>query len=121
MSGSGGALPFIKQGRLKVLGISSLKRSALYPDAPTVSEAGFPGFEERSWVGFFAPVKTPPAIVTRLNKEINQALAQPDVISRFASQGMDLHPGSSADFARHVRAEVAMWAKIIKTTGVKAE
>jgi tripartite-type tricarboxylate transporter receptor subunit TctC len=121
MSGSGGALPFIKQGRLKVLGISSLKRSTLYPDAPTVSEAGFPGFEERSWVGYFAPARTPAAIVARLNREINQALAHPDVKSRFIAQGMELHPGSVADFARHVRAEVAMWAKIIKTTGVKAE
>jgi tripartite-type tricarboxylate transporter receptor subunit TctC len=121
MSGSGGALPFIKSGRLKVLGISSLKRSTLYPDAPTVSEAGFPGFEERSWVGFFAPAKTPAAIVTRLNKEINVALAQQDVIARFNGQGMELHPGSVADFTRHVRNEVAMWSKIIKTTGVKAE
>ena len=122
MSGSGGsAWPLIKQGRIKVLGVSSLKRMAALPDVQTVSEAGFPGFEERSWVGYFAPARTPAAIVTLLNREINQALAHPEVKSRFAAQGMELHPGSVADFARHVRAEVAMWAKIIKITGVKAE
>ena len=122
MSGSGGsAWPLIKQGRIKVLGVSSLKRMAALPDVQTVSEAGFPGFEERSWVGYFAPARTPAAIVALLNREINQALAHPEVKSRFAAQGMELHPGSVADFARHVRAEVAMWAKIIKITGVKAE
>ena len=72
-------------------------------------------------MGFFAPAKTPAAIVNLLNREINQALAHPDIKSRFTAQGMDLHPGSAADFARHLRAEVAMWAKIVKTTGVKVE
>jgi tripartite-type tricarboxylate transporter receptor subunit TctC len=122
LSSSGSAaLPLIKQGRIKVLGVSSPKRLAALPDVPTVSESGFPGFEERSWVGYFAPARTPVAIVTLLNREINKALAHPDVISRFTAQGMELHPGSAGDFARHVRTEVAMWAKIIKTTGVKAE
>lgn len=121
LSGSGAAWPFIKQGRLKVLGISSLKRTETLPNVPTVAEAGFPGFEERSWVGFFAPARTPAATVTLLNREINEVLALPDIQSRFTGQGMDLHPGSPADFARHVRREVAMWAKIVKTTGVKVE
>ncbi|MGH8699611.1 MAG: Bug family tripartite tricarboxylate transporter substrate binding protein [Burkholderiales bacterium] len=121
LSGSGAAWPFIKQGRMKVLGVSSLKRSETLPDVPTVAESGFPGFEERSWVGFFAPAKTPAAIVNRINREINEVLALPDVAASFKSRGMDLHPGSPADFARHLRAEVAMWAKIVKTTGVKAE
>ena len=121
LSGSGSAWPFIKQGRMKVLGVSSLKRTEALPDVQTVTEAGFPGFEERSWVGFFAPARTPAAIVTLLNREINQALALPDVKASFIDRGMDLHPGSVADFARHVRAEVAMWAKIVKTTGVKVE
>jgi hypothetical protein len=73
---------------------------------------GFPGFEERSWVGFFAPARTPGAIVSALNREINLVLALPDVKESFSARGMDLHPGSPADFAKHVRAEVAMWAKI---------
>lgn len=121
LSGSGSAWQFIKQGRMKVLGVSSLKRTEGLPDVQTVTEAGFPGFEERSWVGVFAPAKTPAAIVTLLNREINQVLALPDVKASFIARGMDLHPGSVADFARHVRTEVVMWAKIVKTTGVKVE
>ncbi len=121
LSGSGSAWPFIKQGRMKVLGVSSLKRTEGLPDVQTVTEAGFPGFEERSWVGFFAPARTPAAVVTQLNREINRVLALPDVKASFMTRGMDLHPGSVADFARHVRSEVAMWAKIVKTTGVKVE
>ncbi len=121
LSGSGASWQFIKQGRMKALAVSSLKRSEALPDVQTVTEAGFPGFEERSWVGFFAPAKTPPAIVNRLNKEINDVLALPDVASSFRSRGMDLHPGSPADFARRLKSEVAMWQKVVQITGVKAE
>lgn len=121
LSGSGSAWPFIKQGRMKVLGVSSLKRTESLPNVPTVSEAGFPGFEERSWVGFFAPARTPAAVILLLNREINRVLALPDIKASFSDRGMDVHPGSVADFDRHVRAEVAMWAKIVKTTGVKVE
>jgi len=121
LSGSGASWPFIKQGRMKALAVSSLKRSEALPDVQTVTEAGFPGFEERSWVGFFAPAKTPAAVVNRLNREINEVIALPDVAASFRARGMDLHPGSPADFARHLKTEVAMWAKVIQVTGVKAE
>jgi len=121
LSGTGASWTFIQQGRMKALGVSSLKRTEALPNVQTVTEAGYPGFEERSWVGFFAPAKTTAAIVDRINREINAVLALPDVVSSFKSRGMDVHPGSPADFARHLKAEVAMWAKIIKTTGVKAD
>ena len=114
-------VPHIKSGRLKGLAISSLSRVAALPDVPTVTEAGFPGFEERSWVGFFAPAGTPTAIVNRLNQEINRALQSPDLVANIKLRGMDMHPGSPADFARHVRAEVEKWGKMVKITGVKVE
>jgi tripartite-type tricarboxylate transporter receptor subunit TctC len=91
------------------------------PDVPTVKEAGFPEFEERSWVGFFAPAGTPAAIVKKLNAEVNQVLAMPDVRSRLDALGLETQPGSSADFANYVRDEVVKWAKIVKTAGVTAD
>ena len=121
MNSSAVTLPHIKSGKMKALAVSSLKRIESLPNVPTVVEAGFPGFEERSWVGFFAPARTPAAIVNRLNKEINAALALPDVVANFKGQGMDLHAGSPADFAQYVNKEVAKWAKMVGTTGVKVD
>lgn len=119
--GSMAGLPHIQAGRMKPLGVASLKRIEALPNVPTVAEAGYPGFEERSWVGFFAPARTPVAIVNRLNQEINQALTSPDLVANIKTRGMDMHPGSPADFARFVRAEVEKWAKMVKITGVKVD
>jgi tripartite-type tricarboxylate transporter receptor subunit TctC len=119
--GSMAGLPHIQGGRLKPLGVASLKRIEALPNVPTIVEAGFPGFEERSWVGFFVPAKTPAAVVNRLNQEINRALASPDLVANIKERGMDMHPGSPADFARFVRAEVEKWSKMVKVTGVKVE
>lgn len=114
-------LPFVKQGRLKALSISSLKRAAALPDVGTVTEAGFADFEERSWVGFFAPAKTDAEIVRKLNGEINQILALPDIRERLAGLGLEPNPGSPAEFTEYVKKEVAKWAKIVKATGVSAD
>jgi tripartite-type tricarboxylate transporter receptor subunit TctC len=108
----------VKKGSLKVLGVSSLTRVSALPEVPTLAEAGYPEFEERSWVGFFAPAKTPREIVERLNGDINAVTAAADIRERFASLGMDPHPGSAADFAAYVRKEVSKWAAIVKATGV---
>lgn len=114
-------VPHIKSGKLKALAVSSLQRVAALPQVPTVSEAGFAGFQELSWVGFFAPANTPAAIVNRLNDEITQIVALPDVRERLAAQGLELNTGSAAEFAAFVRAEVAKWAKIIKTIGIQQQ
>ncbi|MGH8661659.1 MAG: Bug family tripartite tricarboxylate transporter substrate binding protein [Burkholderiales bacterium] len=114
-------VPHIKAGRLKGLAISSLTRVAALPDVPTVTEAGFPGFEERSWVGYFAPAKTPAAIVNRLNGEINPILGLADVKSRLDSMGLETKPGSPEAFAAYLKSEVAKWAKIIKAIGITAD
>jgi tripartite-type tricarboxylate transporter receptor subunit TctC len=114
-------VPHIKSGRLKGLAISSLTRVAALPDVPTVTEAGFPGFEERSWVGFFAPARTSAAIVRKLNAEINPILDQADVRARLDAMGLETQPGSPEAFAAYLRSEVTKWAKIVKTTGITAE
>jgi len=114
-------VPHIKAGRLKGLAISSLTRVPALPEVPTVTEAGFPGFEERSWVGYFAPAKTPTTIVKKLNGEINPILGLADVKSRLDSMGLETKPGSPEAFAAYLRSEVAKWAKIIKTIGITAD
>jgi tripartite-type tricarboxylate transporter receptor subunit TctC len=121
-SGSmGGHLPFINQGRLKALAVSSLTRVSLIPNVPTVAESGFPGFEERSWVGFFAPAKTPAAILGKLNSELNQILAIPEIKSALESQANQVEPLSRAEFAEKLKREVALWRKVVQITGAKPE
>jgi tripartite-type tricarboxylate transporter receptor subunit TctC len=114
-------VPHIKAGRLKGLAISSLKRVPALQEVPTVTEAGFPGFEERSWVGYFAPAKTGPLVVRKLNGEINKALGMADVRTRLDALGLEPQPVSPAEFATYVKAEIAKWAKIVKTTGITAD
>ncbi len=117
----GGTLPFIRQGMLKALTVSSLTRIDDLPEVPTVSESGFPGFEERSWVAYFAPARTPAAIVSRLNTEINQILAIADVKATLQSQGMDVTPLPEAAFAEKLGREIALWAKLVRITSAKPE
>jgi tripartite-type tricarboxylate transporter receptor subunit TctC len=119
MNSSASAIPHIRAGRMRAIAVSSLKRSEAMPDVPTVAEAGFPGFEERSWVGFFVPAGTPVAVVKVLNQAINEALRQPDLVANFKGLGMDIHHGSAAEFRHYVQNEIANWRKMIKTTGVK--
>jgi len=114
-------VPHIKAGRLKGLAVSSLKRVAALPDVPTVTEGGFANFEERSWVGYFAPAKTPTAIVKKLNGAVNEALGMADVRARLDALGLEPQPLSPREFSDYVRSEVAKWAKIIKTTGITAD
>jgi tripartite-type tricarboxylate transporter receptor subunit TctC len=118
LNSSASAIPHIRAGRMKAIGVSSLTRIESLPGVPTVAESGFPGFEERSWVGFFVPTGTPARVVERLNSEIHQVLALPDMVAAFKALGMDIHRGSPADFRRYVQKEIAAWAKMIKTTGV---
>jgi len=114
-------VPHIKAGRLKGLAVSSLKRVAALPDVPTVTEGGFANFEERSWVGYFAPANTPAAIVKKLNGAVNEALGMADVRARLDALGLEPQPLSPREFSDYVRSEVAKWAKIIKTTGITAD
>ena len=112
------AFPLIKQGSLRVMAVASHKRISVLPDVPTLAESGFPDFENASWIAYFAPAKTPAAVLQSLNTEINNALRQPDVKGRLAALGFDAHAMSRAEFADYVKSEVAKWAKVVKATGI---
>jgi len=114
-------LPFIQQGRLRGLAISSATRSRLLPDVPTFKELGYPEIEEYTWVGFFAPAGTPPDIVQKLNDALNRVLQRPDMRERLEALTFEPIGGTPQQFTDYVRAEVAKWAVVVKETGAKLE
>jgi tripartite-type tricarboxylate transporter receptor subunit TctC len=115
------AIPAIKSGKLRALGVSSLKRAAVLPDIPTIAESGLPGFESTSWHGVLAPSHTPRPIVTRLHSEIVKVLAQQDVKERLASLGFEVVASTPEQFAAFIREQTAKYEKLIKQIGLKAE
>ena len=115
------AMPNVKAGKVKALGISSPKRSALVPELPTVAEAGLPGFQSLVWFGLLGPAGTPKAVVDRVNAELNRALLLPEIQARFVQVGFEPAGGTSAEFARTMERDAAKWSKVIKDAGVKPE
>lgn len=111
----------VRNGKLRAVVITSLKRSDQLPQTPTLAESGYKDFEAASWFGVLAPAGTPPAIVAQLNKAINATLAEPDVIEKLRSEGGDVLGGSSEKFATLMRAEVPRWARIVKESGASLE
>ncbi|MBI3069554.1 MAG: tripartite tricarboxylate transporter substrate binding protein [Betaproteobacteria bacterium] len=114
-------IPHVNSGRLKILGIGSLKRSPAMPNVPTIAESGVPGYDASNWWGILAPAGTPPAVVKRLNTELNAILAKPDIQKKFESQGAETLRMTPAEFGKHIRAETAKWSKVVKQAGIKAE
>lgn len=112
------ASTFIRQGALRVLAVAASKRVAALPEVPTLKEAGFPDFENASWIAFFAPARTPAPIVQTLNAEVNNALRQRDVVERLTALGFDIQTRSQPDFAEYVKSEVAKWIRVIQATGI---
>ncbi|MSQ89565.1 MAG: tripartite tricarboxylate transporter substrate binding protein [Betaproteobacteria bacterium] len=115
------AVPQVKAGRVRAIAVTSAQRSPALPDVPTVNEQGFSGFDDLTWVGFFAPAGTPAEIVKRLNAELNRAFASPEVRDRLAALGLESRPNSPADFAAFLREEVLKWAQAVKESGAKAD
>lgn len=114
-------MPHVRAGSLKALAITSPARSSLEPSVPTMVEAGLTDVVAESWFGLLAPTGTPPEIVAKLNTEIGRVLSEADVKEKLAAQGLERSPGSSADFAAYLRAEIAKYAKILKAAGVQPE
>ncbi len=115
------ALPHIKAGTLKVLAVSSAKRTGASPELPTIAESGLPGFETAVWFGLLAPAGTPRDIIERLNREANRALADPAVKTQFAAQGIDGMGGTAEQFAAYIKDETAKWARVVQASGAKID
>jgi tripartite-type tricarboxylate transporter receptor subunit TctC len=115
------ALPHVKSGKLKILATLSASRTGIFPDAPTIAESGYPGFEASVWYGLVAPADTPKVIVERLYAEVQKALATPEVKARLTSVGGDVTPGSSTQFAALVRSERQRYDKLVQETGIKPD
>jgi tripartite-type tricarboxylate transporter receptor subunit TctC len=113
-------LPHVKAGKLRVLASLSAERVSTLPDAPTIAESGYPGFEASVWHAFIAPKGTPPAVVERLRTEIHKALAAPDVRERLASLGAVASPSSPQELAALVRAEHERYGRLIREADIKA-
>jgi len=115
------AIGNVKAGRLRGLGVTSAKRVAWWPEMPSIAESALPGFDVSAWFGLSAPARTPDAVVKRLNAEANKVLATPAVRDNLNNQGMELHGGSPQDYGRFIDAELARWAKVVKTSGIKLD
>jgi len=114
-------ISFIQAGRLRVLAVGSDKRVPLLPDAPTVAEAGVPGFEATVWWGLVAPAKTPMDIVTKLNLETNKALHDPAIVKKLADLGVVTTPGSPDEFAQFIAKQTELWSTVIKKAGIRPD
>lgn len=114
-------LAHIKSGRLQPLGVASAKRLPLFPDLPTIAEAGVPGYEATQWYGVLAPAKTPRPIVARLHAEIVKSLQSEDAKKRLAADAAEPVGNTPEQFAAHIKKEIARWAPVIKASGAKPE
>ena len=120
-TGVASALQHIRSGRLKAVSISGPRRSPALPEVPTASESGLPGFEADFWIGLFAPAGTPPAVVGKLNAEVNRIVGTPAVQEKFVFMGVDPLVLAPRAFGELLERDIDRWAKIVRTAGVKGE
>jgi len=114
-------LPYAQTGKLRMLAVSSLKRSAVAPQVPTMAESGYPGYEAILWFGLFAPAGTPADIVKKINEETGRSVATPRMRELLASQGLEIVASSPAEFTARVDREIVKWRKVILDAGIKLE
>jgi len=114
-------LPHAKAGKLRALATIGAARSAAVPELPTVAEAALPGFEVTNWIGLFAPARTPPEIVRRLNGEVVRIMQSRDIEARLANEGARFSPTTPEQFSAFVAAEIAKWAPVVRASGARAD
>ena len=114
-------LPHVRAGRLRAIGIGNASRLPSLPDIPTIAETGLPGYEAFSWGGMVAPAKTPAAVITRLNREINEILKQRDVVDALIKDGTVPIPDTAEQFGAYIKADLEKWTVVVRTAGIKAD
>lgn len=115
------AAPHVKSGRLRLLAVTSAKRFPLFPDTPTVSESGVPGYESSGWYGLWVTAGTPHAAVAALHETVTRLLDLAAIREQFSAQGLQAIPVSSQEFGRRVREEIRKWGPVVKASGAKPE
>jgi tripartite-type tricarboxylate transporter receptor subunit TctC len=114
-------VPHIKSGKLRALGVASLKRSPVMPDVPTIAEQGLPGFEAVSWYALMVPAGTPQSAIDKLNAETNRLLARPELKEKLAGLGMDAGGGKPQDLAAAIQTDSARWSAVVRQRNIKPE
>jgi len=112
------SMPHIQRGALRALGVTGRKRVASLPDVPTIAESGLPDFEATTWFGLFAPAGTPPAVIDKINKAVNQALAKPAILERIDKMGAQATPMTPAEFRALQERDTQRWANVIRKAGI---
>ncbi len=115
------AIPYIKAGKLRALGVTTAKRTQALPDVPSIAEAGVPGYEATQWFGVLAPAGTPRAIIDKLNAEMIKLLKSPDVRDRFIADGTEPAPTTPEEFTAYIKSETDKWTRVIKAAGIKPQ
>jgi tripartite-type tricarboxylate transporter receptor subunit TctC len=115
------ALPHVKAGRARALGVTTSKRAETLPEVPSIAEAGLPGYEATQWFGVLAPAGTPRAVIERLHKDITAILRSPDAKQHLAGEGALIVASTPAEFAAYLRTETEKWARVVKAAGIKPE
>ena len=121
ITGMSATLAYVQSGRLRVLGVTTARRSPALPQVPTIAEAGVRGYESNNWVGMFAPAATPADIVTKLNTEIMRIQSTPEMLARLQTQGAEFAPNTPEQFGAFQRADIAKWTQVIKASGARID
>jgi len=114
-------VPLVREGKLRALAVTSLRRSSAAPELPTIAESGYPGFEVTNWHGLLAPARSPATIVRKLHLETVKALALPDLRAKLSDLGLEPIGNSPDEFAVAIKSEIPKWAKVIKNSGIKPD
>ena len=115
------ALPHVKAGKIRALATTGAARSSFLPDVPTIAESGYPGYEATNWYAFIAPARTPKDVVERLNRELVNVLDTPEVREQLLASGMEPQPSTPEELAKYIDRELAVWGRVVKEAGIKAE